>query len=580
MVDIEFENSLNAAAGRQVEAGNLAAPMDIEPARNAIVLPELDLTAAAAAGPPLIGEVPDSVPQVVVDPLLRPHGVLWEEIDDVVQEQCPNNAFGVRSIIHMASRSQELGVKSVSDYFYTLFPMAELKKIIAGTNAMLTEKNKPLTTKGEIIKYLGIRLAAVLERRRGTVRSWFQDGNIENSIFQCGSYSIRFGMTVTRFQILSESFRLRTRPQLDEERTDKWFMIRSFIDAFNVRRRLAVTPGQTLVVDESMSAFRQKAPGDFNVNGMPHLVKIARKPEGVGAEFKSLADPYTGIIMFLEIQEGRLPMQAKEKYAELGAGAACTWRMTKHWHGSGRTIIGDSWFGSLNCAKALASVGLYSIMMVKTAHRCYPLAYLKRWAADEERRVDEQGQPIPWGNHKVLRHTIPNINGGRAMEFYALGHRDRKLKTIISNKGTTLPGQPMHVERSRIVYDNGRAMNEYYLKTTPRCKMMELLFDDFSVIDIENHRRQGILQVEKYWLTKSWWVRCFATVGIGMCVVDAYLLYKCEWESYHQDEGEVIDFLQYAGQLAHSLIFNIYLTEAPILRQREPEEPNHDQVHY
>jgi hypothetical protein len=199
------------------------------------------------------------------------------------------------------------------------------------------------------------------------------------------------------------------------------------------------------------------------------------------------------------------------------------------------------------------------MMMVKTAYRCFPLIFLKLWAAEEEKRRDEHGEKIPWGNHKVLRHCEPNPNGGPPLEFYALGHRDRKLKTIISNKGTTLPGEPMSVERSRVVYDAaGGASNEYYLKTTPRCKMMELLFDDFSVIDIENHRRQGVLRVEKFWLTKCWWVRCFQTVGIGMCVVDAYLLYISEFEDFNE-AGHVMEFMDYAGKLAHCLINNIWL---------------------
>lgn len=528
----------------------------------AVVLPPVDFTAMADEPP---------MPVENIDPLLMPNDVLWEEIDDVVQEKYPD-VFGRKSNIQI-TRSQDFGVEKIEDYFYLLFPMGELDKIVEGTSEVLIERRKPVTTKGEILKYLGIRLASVLERRRGSVRSWFKDGYVEEeSIHLNGAYTTRFNMTVTRFQLLSDSFRLRPAPISAADNADRWYMIRSFIDAFNVRRRKAVIPGQTLVIDESMSAFRQKASGDFNVNGMPHLVKIARKPEGVGAEFKSLADPYTGIIMVLEIQEGRDAMRAKEKCAELGAGAACTWRLTKHWHGSGRTIIGDSWFGSYKCALALASVGLYCIMMVKTAYRCYPLRYLKNWAAAEERRTDEEGLPIPWGNHKVLRHVEPNPRGGPPFEFYALGHRDRKLKTIISNKGTTLPGEPMHVERSRIVYEDGRAINEYYLKTTPRCKMMELLFDDFSVIDIENHRRQGVLRVEKFWLTKSWWVRCFSSVGIGMCVVDAYLLYKCEWEDYSED-GEVMDFVDYAGRLAHRLINNIYLQDTPVLRPRAQATP-------
>jgi hypothetical protein len=455
------------------------------------------------------------------------------------------------------TRTQEGHVEPIIDYMYATFPMIELDKMVEGSNIKLTEKRKPLTNKGEQLKWIGIRLVSILERRRGNVRSWFDDGTEPDSVLRKGNYAALYGMTATRFIDLNNCMQLRPPATTDEEKADRWYMLRSFLGAFNERRRRVVTPGQTLVLDESMSAFRQKASGDYNVNGMPHLVKIARKSEGVGAEFKDVADPYTGIILFLELQEGRDAMRAKEWSAEYGAGAACTLRMTRFWHGSGRTVIADSWFGSFICCIALWMVGLYSIMMVKTAYRFFPLKFLKRWAVDEESRVEENGERIPWGNHKVLRRVEPTTNGPATV--YALGHRDRKLKTIITNKGTTLPGAPMSVERSRIVYDNeGRPFNEYYLKTTPRCRMMEMLFDDFSVIDIENHRRQGVLRPEKYWLTKCWWKRCFASIGIGMCVVDAYLLYKCDWEHFHEN-GDVMDMMDFSGKLAYSLIHNQFI---------------------
>jgi hypothetical protein len=41
-------------------------------------------------------------------------------------------------------------------------------------------------------------------------------------------------------------------------------------------------------------------------------------------------------------------------------------------------------------------------------------------------------------------------------------------------------------------------------------------------------------------------------VGLGMCVMDPYLLFKCEWDHFREDGG-VIDSLDYAGKLAHSI---------------------------
>ena len=44
----------------------------------------------------------------------------------------------------------------------------------------------------------------------------------------------------------------------------------------------------------------------FNTpEGIPHLSKIIRKPEGIGAEYKDVADALTGLMLFIEIQEGR-----------------------------------------------------------------------------------------------------------------------------------------------------------------------------------------------------------------------------------------------------------------------------------
>ena len=36
--------------------------------------------------------------------------------------------------------------------------------------------------------------------------------------------------------------------------------------------------------------------------GIPHLSKIIRKPEGIGVEYKDVADALTGIMLFIEIQ--------------------------------------------------------------------------------------------------------------------------------------------------------------------------------------------------------------------------------------------------------------------------------------
>jgi hypothetical protein len=45
--------------------------------------------------------------------------------------------------------------------------------------------------------------------------------------------------------------------------------------------------------------------GAYSTDGLPHVTKIARKPEGVGAEMKAVADGETGMIMRVELMEGK-----------------------------------------------------------------------------------------------------------------------------------------------------------------------------------------------------------------------------------------------------------------------------------
>ena len=62
-------------------------------------------------------------------------------------------------------------------------------------------------------------------------------------------------------------------------------------------------PGKFLVVDEIMSMWLGKD-GKYYVEGLPHVTKITRKPEGVGAEMKAVADGDTGCILRVDLMEG------------------------------------------------------------------------------------------------------------------------------------------------------------------------------------------------------------------------------------------------------------------------------------
>ena len=57
-------------------------------------------------------------------------------------------------------------------------------------------------------------------------------------------------------------------------------------------------------------------------------------------------------------------------------------RLTTDFHGTERIVIADSWFGSIKTAIALKQSGLYSIMIVKTAHKFHRENRFPREALD------------------------------------------------------------------------------------------------------------------------------------------------------------------------------------------------------
>lgn len=73
-----------------------------------------------------------------------------------------------------------------------------------------------------------------------------------------------------------------------------------------------------------MSAYQ---PRSTKLGDLPHLSFIKRKPRSLGTEFKSSADGVTGIMLWLEIQEGNSRMKSRAFVGALGANAACALRI-------------------------------------------------------------------------------------------------------------------------------------------------------------------------------------------------------------------------------------------------------------
>ncbi|KAL5475280.1 hypothetical protein EMCRGX_G027361 [Ephydatia muelleri] len=185
------------------------------------------------------------------------HGREWVEIDHLSVDPAVNAYTGITQL--KWGTTLESVEKRMEYYFYFMFPMDSIPSILEYTNINLLTKKKAPLTKGEIIKWLGIRLAMAVEPRRGPLPTYWKSESDVGVVSTAANYEGRFGMKLSRFTDISSCLQLAQEPK-------------------------------------------------------PQPVK----PEGVGCELKSAADGMSGIILQLELMEGSEAQSKKPGHAENG----------------------------------------------------------------------------------------------------------------------------------------------------------------------------------------------------------------------------------------------------------------------
>ena len=188
-----------------------------------------------------------------------------------------------------------------------------------------------------------------------------------------------------------------------------------FLSAVNDNLLQALTPGNIITLDKSMIKSYHR-----NLKGK---IKIKRKPRPIRNEIKDLADARSCIAVKLELYEGKETMKEKEHVSKYGAICATTLRLTTDFHGTGRIVIADSWFDSVKMAIALTQSGLYSIMIVKTAHKRFP-------------REAQDSHDLEIGEWEAYNAIFDDV------KLQAVSFQDIKKKQFISTCSTILPGNP------------------------------------------------------------------------------------------------------------------------------------------
>jgi hypothetical protein len=152
-------------------------------------------------------------------------------------------------------------------------------------------------------------------------------------------------MTFSRFSLIREMVKW-SKANVDAQPTDPWCMFWAMTADFNATRATNVNMQLVQVLDESMCNWQ---PRKDKLGGLPNISYVQRKPRPLGTEWKCICDGDTGLMLYLEVQEGRDPMRKARFSAEQGCTAACTMRLCEAVgdNAQSRTYVADSWFGSV-----------------------------------------------------------------------------------------------------------------------------------------------------------------------------------------------------------------------------------------
>ena len=242
-------------------------------------------------------------------------------------------------------------LKDELSYLLHFLPIDYIQReLLPSTNTFGSSQSKNFqkVTLDELIVYLGLIYLMEIVKLPERDMYW---ADLNSKIFP----KMRFGEYMAR-----DRFREITR-YLQFSNGSEENQILEFLAGVNNNLQEALTAGDILTLDERMIKSHHK-----NLLGK---IKIKRKPRPIGNELKDLSDGRSNIVLNLELYEGKDAMQLKEHVNKYGATCAATIRLTSPYHGTGRVVIADSWFGSVKTAIALKEHGLFSVMLVKTAHK-------------------------------------------------------------------------------------------------------------------------------------------------------------------------------------------------------------------
>ncbi|CAG8620147.1 2259_t:CDS:1 [Ambispora leptoticha] len=322
----------------------------------------------------------------------------------------------------------------------------------------------------EFMKFIGILTIMTYIKCADICDYWSNKQDTKRILLTFGQY-----MPHQRFRKIIKYLKLTD--DVSEDNDDPFYFARQFHDAFNENLKMAVSPSTYLCIDESMCQWMGK------VDKGPFQQKIPRKPHLIGCEFKTIADAQVNLLLRLDPVEPPAYITKKKFSDQYPPTVASVLRLTEPWFRSGRTIIGDSWFGSIDTCTTLYNHGLYSILQIKK-HRYWP-KYIPHDIID--------------ALEDAYRSFVSRARSINNVDLTVCSLRDRKKIVLLASCFTTTLGS----EVKRYIKD---CSNVTFHRS--------VLFDEYceykSAVDILNNLRNNTLSYHDVLVSKCSVDRIFA----------------------------------------------------------------------
>jgi hypothetical protein len=468
-------------------------------------------------------------------------GIDWKE-DDRAGDLPVNGPYNTRTWsmkdrlgnVYSAA-SDRVRRESRIDYFFLMYPPKALLHFKTCTNDVLREEGKTELTFEEMIKFFGIIVLAT--RFEFTARATLWSKARVSRFYALPAFG-NTGMTRNRFDDLWKCMRFShqatVRPVYMPHEVYRWQLVDDFVSLFNDHRQQQFTPADRICVDESISRWYGMG-GDWINVGLPMYVAMDRKPEN-GAEIQNACCAESGVMIRLRIRKSKA-VDSLDLDPSQGHGTGVLRDLVLPWAETGRIVVADSFFASVEAAQVLYRIGLRFVGVVKTATKRYPMASLNKvqmptrgiWKGLIHRGNKEEGMP------DMLAFTWNDTN----RRFF--------ITTVSSLQRSATP---IDRPRKQQVDLQPNAEPEHVFQLIEQPKAAELYYTSAAKIDQHNRSRQDDLGIERKLVTTKWHKRVNLTI-FSMILVDSYLVYKkCTTSTespdqfYHKLAEELIDFEQ------------------------------------